>query len=120
MTNSLADIVVKATPGPWVIDPRHYWDKEIVIEQVTDGWKRFRCEVDYDDCDPETADANAQLIALAPTLATLVLEAREALREAREALHQHYVDWDGEPEDAAPLQIAREKCSATLAKLESL
>lgn len=39
----------------------------------------------------------------------------EALTEARAALHQHYVDWDGEPEDAVPLQIARTKCDEALA-----
>ncbi|MBB4797965.1 hypothetical protein HNP32_001689 [Brevundimonas bullata] len=40
----------------------------------------------------------------------------EALREARDALHQHYVDWDGEPEDAVSLQLARAKCDAAIAK----
>jgi hypothetical protein len=39
---------------------------------------------------------------------------KEALVEARAALHQHYVDWDGEPEDAVPLQLARAKIDATL------
>lgn len=44
---------------------------------------------------------------------------REALTEARAALHQHYVDWDGEPEDAVPLQLARAKCDAALAPARS-
>jgi hypothetical protein len=39
---------------------------------------------------------------------------KEALVEARAALHQHYVDWDGEPEDAVSLQLARAKIDATL------
>jgi hypothetical protein len=39
---------------------------------------------------------------------------RAALREARDALHQHYVNWDGEPEDAFQLQLARAKCNAAL------
>ena len=36
------------------------------------------------------------------------------LISAREALHQHYVDWDGEPEDAVPLQEARAECDRVL------
>ena len=41
----------------------------------------------------------------------------EAAREAREALHFHYTEWDGEPEDAVPLQLARGKLDAALANL---
>lgn len=44
-----------------------------------------------------------------------VEELLSALTEARAALHQHYVDWDGEPEDAVPLQLARAKCDAAIA-----
>ena len=55
------------------------------------------------------AEANARLIAAAPDLLA-------ALREAREALHFHYVEWDGEPEDAVPLQLARSRCDAAIAK----
>lgn len=40
--------------------------------------------------------------------------ATDALISAREALHQHYVDWDGEPEDAVPLQEARAECDRVL------
>lgn len=39
---------------------------------------------------------------------------REALGKARAALHQHYSDWDGEPEDAVELQLARSACDAAL------
>lgn len=39
-----------------------------------------------------------------------------ALEEARAALHFRYVEWDGEPEDAVPLQLARAKCDAALAR----
>lgn len=46
----------------------------------------------------------------APDTAKLI----EALREAREALHFHYVEWDGEPEDAVPLQLARDRIDAIL------
>lgn len=41
----------------------------------------------------------------------------EALEKARAALHQHYVDWDGEPEDAVPLQLARSECDQALASI---
>lgn len=51
-----------------------------------------------------------------PTPDPLLVQALEALREAREALHFHYVEWDGEPEDAVPLQLARSKCDAILAQ----
>lgn len=42
----------------------------------------------------------------------------EALTEAREALHFHYVEWDGEPEDAVPLQLARSKCDEAIRALK--
>lgn len=41
-----------------------------------------------------------------------------ALAEAREALHFHYVEWDGEPEDAVPLQLARAKCDQAISALK--
>jgi hypothetical protein len=52
----------------------------------------------------------------APLIAALE-QAREALQKAREALHFHYVEWDGEPEDAVPLQLARSDCDAALASI---
>ena len=42
----------------------------------------------------------------------------DALISAREALHHHYVEWDGEPEDAVPLQEARSECDRVLAALQ--
>ena len=66
------------TPGPWVIDHRRDWDKEIGIRQSGNGWHRFACQVDYDDCDPCTAEANANLVAAAPDL----LAAAEKLMRA--------------------------------------
>lgn len=59
--------------------------------------------------DKDGAEANARLFAAAPRLL-------RALKEARKALHQHYVDWDGEPEDAVTLQLARDKCDAAIAR----
>ena len=41
-----------------------------------------------------------------------------ALRGAREALHFHYVEWDGEPEDAVPLQFQRSRIDAILSELD--
>ena len=46
-------------------------------------------------------------------------ELLEALKAARAALHFHYVEWDGEPEDAVPLQLARTKCDAAIIKAEA-
>lgn len=63
----------------------------------------YRYDVDGID------NADARLIAAAPDLL-------EALQEARDALHQHYVDWDGEPEDAVPLQLAIAKCDEAIAR----
>ncbi|MBA4086656.1 MAG: hypothetical protein C0491_02490 [Novosphingobium sp.] len=67
------------TPGPWIIDPRHYWDKGIGIRQDADGWHRLYCEVDRDDCDRDTAEANARLIAAAPALLDVAIQLEESL-----------------------------------------
>lgn len=66
----------KHTPGPWAITDEH--NKSIFIEGQPDEWARLFCEVSKDDCDTETAKANARLIAAAPAL----LEALEALYAA--------------------------------------
>lgn len=63
----------------------------------------YRLDVDGID------NADARLIAASPDLLA-------ALISARDALHQHYVDWDGEPEDAVPLQLARSKCEAAISR----
>jgi len=67
----------KHTPGPWEIEPYKDWDKEITVSANGDGWHRLGCMVDCDDCDTETAKANARLIAAAPKL----LEALKAIVE---------------------------------------
>jgi hypothetical protein len=92
------------TPGPWVVtSDGHYVSPAADLTKIV-------ALVFRPDTDSETERLdNARLIAAAPELL-------EALREARDALHQHYVDWDGEPEDAVPLQLARAKCETAIAK----
>lgn len=102
------------TPGPWIIDPKSHWDKEIGIEQKADGWKRFRCEVDYDDCDPETAEANARLIAAAPEL----LEALIKLDQALDFSEPGSDDKPWEMEDWSFLNEAFELARAALHKAQ--
>lgn len=144
MTNSLADIVVKATPGPWFYRPAEYDDWGVVRAPNEQG--RFYGGIICQARDPEALDeltlsrhraaktdpwvANAQLIALAPTLATLVLEAREALREglllAETDVEQREFELSEDVEDFDAdhiLKIYRDRADrfrATLAKLESL
>lgn len=112
MTNSLADIVVKATDGPWACN------NGVGVVFGPD------CEVarcgDFNDPEliPFNAErwrADARLIALAPTLATLVLEAREALTK----LLVHWTGEDG-PNDRDDDDDIERRTLATLAKLESL
>jgi len=99
---------IKHTPGPWKIDFGHPRGNPCGISTKNDGRLVTRFGVFARPSTPE-ALANARLIAAAPELL-------KALREAREALHQHYVDWDGEPEDAVPLQLARAKCDDAITK----
>ena len=54
------------TPAPWKIEPDRGDCKVIAISNPGDGWERLYVEVDSDDCDRETARANARLIAAAP------------------------------------------------------
>lgn len=72
-------------------------DRDVVgVEAARKNTSVYRMDVRGIDC------ADARLLA--------------ALEAARAALHQHYVDWDGEPEDAVPLQEARAACDAAIAK----
>ncbi len=106
------------TPGPWLVqridysrgldvsfEVRHYWSPDQPQHKVVAATHMEELRRDFWKVD----EANAHLIAAAPELLA-------ALREARDALHQHYVDWDGEPEDAVPLQLARAKCDEAIAK----
>lgn len=96
------------TKGPWLSSYENTgeiaWHVEVKSESLAGN-----DEYPIADLWGPDAEFNARLIAAAPDLL-------EALKEAREALHQHYVDWDGEPEDAAQLQLARAKCEAAIAK----
>jgi hypothetical protein len=57
---------VEFTSGPWPMQPVRRGDKEIFIDADGDGWNRLGCEVTRDDCDTETALANARLIVASP------------------------------------------------------
>lgn len=104
---------VKHTPGPWHWVPSPHATHPDMGAFFSDGGQRVcwfgDAEQYYPSQGEPPSDADARLIAAAPDLL-------DALREARDALHQHYVDWDGEPEDAVPLQLARAKCDAAIAK----
>ncbi|TCM21525.1 hypothetical protein EDF56_101189 [Novosphingobium sp. PhB165] len=79
-------------------------DRDVVgVEAARKNTSVYRMDVRGIDC------ADARLIAAAPCLLS-------ALETARAALHQHYIDWDGEREDAVPLQEARAACDAAIAK----
>ncbi|WP_313014578.1 hypothetical protein [Brevundimonas sp.] len=92
------------TPGPWVVtSDGHYVSPGADLSKIVA--LIFRPNTDQEG----ERHANARLIAAAPDLLA-------ALIEARDALHQHYVDWDGEPEDAVPLQLARSKCDAAISR----
>lgn len=95
------------TPGPWSVADNGFW---VVRGMLSD--EKLIAKVAFGDVGYARERANARLIAAAPELF-------EALAEAKAALHQHYVDWDGEPEDAVPLQLARDKAGAALAKVTS-
>jgi len=53
------------TPGPWEISK---WTKRFAIEASSDNYRGLMCEVHREDFDPETAEANARLIAAAPEM----------------------------------------------------
>ena len=72
------------------------------VKEARGNGSVYRLDVTGIDC------ADAHLIAASPTMLA-------ALQEARAALHQHYVDWDGEPEDASSLLAAIAQCDAAIA-----
>lgn len=102
------------TPGPWEASaPGDYADFDGDSRVILGDDRRIAVvHWSYETHGGDTeCDANARLIAAAPSILA-------ALEEARAALHQHYVDWDGEPEDAIPLLLARDKCDDAIALAE--
>ena len=122
------------TPLPWAQshrehDSAEYGRKMYSTEVYCADGKTIATLAWYPNYRPDGSigthrEANAAYIVAAcnayPSLLNGLREARDALAEAREALHFHYVEWDGEPEDAVPLQLARSKCDAAKAKLDTL
>ena len=98
------------TPGPWMAQHTgFYWQVGSAEGTVADACPSQFIDGGTIETPSPREKANARLIAAAPDLLA-------ALIEARDALHQHYVDWDGEPEDAVPLQLARSKCDAAISR----
>lgn len=79
----------KATSGEWSL--RKSGDgKAIWIDNPGDGWHRLSVEVDSDDCDSDTAMANALFIVNAPTdIDTLLALLADAERERDHELAEH-------------------------------
>lgn len=75
----------KFTPGPWSVAPHKRWDKRILIIGPA-------CEVDFDDVDQSTQEANALLISAAPDLL-------EALRGMVDALNSGLIAYNTSPAD---------------------
>lgn len=93
----------KHTPAPWSL--RKSGDgKAIWIDNQGDGWHRMSCEVDSDDCDYDTAMANALLIAAAPDLLA-------ACKLAKQRFDQLGMDWLGPGTD--PIEAAINKAEPT-------
>lgn len=103
--------MVEHTPGPWTVAKRN--SKLVSLISANSEGGDANGGVYVAKTQGPDSDANAAFIIRA---CNSHYDLIEALREARAALHQHYVDWDGEPEDAVPLQDARAKCDAAIAK----
>ncbi len=65
---SIEYLGTKFTPEPWGKLQVSGDRKTISIRNDHDGWHRLEVDVDSDDCDFDTAMANARLIAAAPDL----------------------------------------------------
>ena len=88
------------TTTQWTLEPCLCGNTSCMTQRLTNGKHHIGTIDDPDD---------ALIARAAPELLA-------ALEDARAALHFHYVEWDGEPEDAVPLQLARAKCAAAIAK----
>jgi len=114
------------TPIPWIVDEDPFEDKGYKTLITMPGKNGFQgtsiayVNHNWNDADHgerriswAEAEANARHIVHCVNVHDDLVK---ALEEARAALHFHYVEWDGEPEDAVPLQLARAKCDAALAR----
>jgi len=103
--DGLRELLAKATPGPWRLIP----DEEGCPAQcLTAGgfdiatlWGGYKAE-----------DANARLIALAPSLAAALIKAEEALVEATEIVHKEYVRAKLEAVNAGPSHPLQKQADA--------
>lgn len=91
-----------------------YVDGDIPTPAIMNEAERYRQGV-YDHTPAVQSFAHHRIEATRAAAPELL----EALKAARAALHFHYVEWDGEPEDAVPLQLARAKCDAAITKAEA-
>jgi hypothetical protein len=115
------------TKGPWVRGQTNTYEAAIVSAEtgatiVSAAWTGGSgCELEIPNHADESLILEAGTVAnetgLAPRqLADQRAELLAAVKSARDALHQHYVDWEGEPEDAVQLQLARSNCDAAIAR----
>ena len=127
----LRSLLEKAPARPWeACDKGDYGDFDGESRVLSNNDQRIAvfhhggCEENQAECDAaieltaEIVNALPALLLELETSRKLLKEAEEVVGDARGALHQHYVDWDGEPEDAVPLQLARSRCDAFLQKLK--
>lgn len=125
-------VMQKPTEGPWTrsTDLGVYSDAAKRSNKSGRHVSQRVLLVEHKGLSDEEIEANARLIVAAcnefqrhfadPVAAAegdMLGKMVEALREAREALHHHYVEWDGEPEDAGPIQLARSKIDTLLAQV---
>ena len=119
----LPDILARATPGPWSVDP----DPREGME-----WNRHIIDFDFNRVcfmahsggnSPSTDEANAALIALAPQLAAALIEARAALVIALDDLDE-WVGCKNSLEKAGfnmdDTAERAEMCRATLTRIDAI
>lgn len=114
-TQALADAAAEAEPVAWMYEHEE-WGKTIHQERaavgprIADGELSGWTETPLYAARPVQSD----LVEASPALLDL---ATASLIEARNALKQHWLDWDGEPEDGWALRLAWAKCDQTLSIL---
>lgn len=116
----LRKLLDEATPGPWVY-PAQKWARDACIEASGDAvacpgtggamsYSQDICTMTWRGT-PEW-DANARLIALAPSLAAALIKAEEALVEATEIVHKEYVRATLEAVNAGPSHPLQKQADA--------